>query len=255
MALDAFQALQAAQRPLARPTGSTGGTLLIAGATGALGHEVLRRLAGQPRYARTMVLTREPMRDALAGVHSLLVGDDAIARWPAAAADTALVLFDPPRLYYQRERALWAPQPGQLPALARWLHGCGVRTLALVQPHDQGRLPEALKSGLASLDEQVLAALGFERLLLLRSAQRPRSVRAPGAPERLAAWMLSIARFMVPDSERPVRAGSMARLLEAALAQAPPGIHVASPELVWRAAQGTPGHLQAVVEGWLRRTA
>jgi hypothetical protein len=36
----------------------------------------------------------------------------------------------------------------------------------------------------------------------------------------------------------------------AALQAAPPGIHVAAPELVWRAAQG---RLDAVVAGWLGR--
>ena len=63
---------------------------------------------------------------------------------------------------------------------------------------------EALKRGLANLDEQAVAALGFERLILLRSAQKPKDARLASAGERLAAWMLSITRFMVPPSEQPV---------------------------------------------------
>jgi hypothetical protein len=43
---------------------------------------------------------------------------------------------------------------------------------------------------------------------------------------------------MVPSSEQPVRAAKVADLLAAALRLARPGIHVAAPELVWRAAQG-----------------
>ena len=125
-------------------------------------------------------------------------------RW--STADTALVLFDPPRLFYDRERALWTPEPAQLLALARWLRACGVRTLAIVLPHAHGRLPEALKRGLASLDEQAVAALGFERLLVVRSAQKPAAQRHANPAERLAHWMLSISRFMVPPSEQPVRA-------------------------------------------------
>jgi hypothetical protein len=252
MAADPFQALQAARRATAPAAGhGSAGTLLIAGATGALGQEVLHRLAGSPqRFAHVRVLAREPMRDGLRGVESFLVPEAPIAQWPAVQADNALIMFDPPRLYYGRERALYAPEPAQLPALARWLRAGGVRTLAVVQPHAQGRLPEALKRGLAGLDEQAVVALGFERVLLLRSAQKPKDGRPAHPAERLAAWMLSIARFMVPASEQPVRAAKVAELVDVALRIAPPGVHVAAPELVWRAAQGEA--LEAVATAWLQ---
>lgn len=247
MAPDPLQALQAANR---RPLdgGPSKGTLLIAGATGALGHELVRRLAGRHRYDHTLVLAREPIRDGLPGVETWQVPALPIAQWPPVAAHTALVLFEPPRLFYDRERALWTPEPAQLPALAAWLRACGVQTLAVVLPHDQGCLPEALKHGLASLDEQAVVALGFERVLLVRSAQKPAAVRYASLGERLAAWMLSIARFMVPASEQPARASKVAELVDVALALAPPGVHVAAPELVWRATQG---ELRAVVQGWV----
>ncbi|MGJ7510385.1 hypothetical protein [Variovorax sp. GT1P44] len=250
MAVDPLQVLQAANRasaPVLAP-GDAAGTLLIAGATGVLGHELVRRLAGRHRFDHTLVLAREPIRDALKGVETVLTPSTPIAQWPLVKADTALVLFEPPRLYYDRERALWTPEPAQLPALAAWLHACGVRTLAVVQPHAQGRLPEALKRGLASLDEQAVVSLGFERVILVRSAQKPAKGRFANPGERLAAWMLSITRFMVPQSEQPVRASKVAELVDVALRIAPPGVHVAAPELVWQASQG---ELRAVVEGWV----
>jgi hypothetical protein len=162
------------------------------------------------------------------------------------------VCFDPPRLYHDRERALWTPTPEQLPHIARWLRDCGVRTLAVVQPHAQGRLPEALKRGLASMDEHAVAALGFDRLLFIRSAQKPAKGARGSAPQRLAEWMLSIVRFMVPASEQPVRAAVVAHFVDAALRLAPPGTYVAAPELVWQAAQGD---TEAVVRGWLQAGA
>lgn len=254
MAIDPMQVLQAARRPPSRGDdgASAEQSLLIAGATGALGNELLRRLAGSHRYAHTQVLAREPMQDGLRGVQTVLmpeagVGDET-STWPRVQADVALVCFDPPRLYHDRERALWAPAPEQLPQIARWLRDCGVRTLAVVQPHAQGRLPEALKRGLASMDEQAVAALGFERLLLVRSARKPAAGPRGSAPQRLAEWMLSIARFMVPASEQPVRAAVVAQFVDAALRFAPPGTYVAPPELVWQAAQGD---TEAVVRAWL----
>lgn len=251
MSADPLQALQAANRAI--PSTAAGeGTLLIAGATGALGQELVRRLAGRHRFDHTRVLAREPIRDGLRGVETLLAPAGEIAQWPPVAADVALVLFEPPRLYYDRERALWTPEPAQLPALARWLRASGVRTLAVVQPHEQGKLPEALKRGLASLDEEAVVALGFERVIIVRSAQKPAAARFSNPAERLAAWMLSVARFMVPTSEQPVRATKVAELVDLALRIAPPGVHVAAPELVWQAAQG---ELRAVVDGWFRGRA
>jgi hypothetical protein len=244
---DPLQALQAAQRrsPVAaRPR------LLIAGATGALGNEMLRQLSGSSAFEHTEVLAREPIRAGLRGVRTRVVPSDDPASWPVASADVAVVMFDPPRLFYDRERALWTPAPEQLPALAGWLHGSGVRTLALVLPHVQGRLPEALKRGLASLDEQAVARLGFQRLLIVRSAQKPAEDAPANAAVRLARLMLSVFKYMIPSSEQPVRGSVVARFVAAALQEAPRGIHVAPPELVWRAAQGP---VRDAVRQWLGR--
>ncbi|HYP70664.1 MAG TPA: hypothetical protein VEP93_07240, partial [Variovorax sp.] len=97
-----------------------------------------------------------------------------------------------------------------------------------------------------------VASLGFERLLLVRSAQKPAKGVRGSAPQRLAEWMLSIARFMVPASEQPVRATVVAQFVDAALRLAPPGTHVAAPELVWQAAQGD---IEAAVRAWLQTAA
>jgi hypothetical protein len=245
MAQDPLQVLQAASR---RTSSVAQPRLLIAGATGVLGNEVLRRLAGSSAFSLTQVLAKEPITEGLRNVRTLLVTEGSPAEWPLAAADVAVVLFDPPRMFYQRERALWTPAPEQLVALAGWLRRSGVRTLAIVLPHAPGRLPEALKRGLANLDEQAVAALGFERLVLLRSAQKPGEVRQASAPARLAHWMLGIFKYMVPSSEQPVRASRVADLLAVTLRVAPPGIHIAPPEVVWQAAQQEP---LRVVRNWL----
>jgi hypothetical protein len=243
-----IQVLQAARptdsMPLRKPR------LVIAGATGVLGNEVLRRLVGLQQFERTIVLAREPITPALRDVATTLVASDCPDDWLPMAGETGVILFDPPRLFYQRERALWTPRPDQLPALASWMRRSGVTTVAIVLPHAQGRLPEALKRGLASLDEQRVAALGFERLLLIRSAQKPGAVPPSGVLPRVAHWMISIAKFMVPSSEQPVRASKVAELLAVALQLAPPGIHIAAPELVWRAAQGG---LREIAGQWLQR--
>ncbi|MBX3660307.1 MAG: hypothetical protein KF740_17870 [Ramlibacter sp.] len=248
MHADPIQALRAAQRVV--PAAAPRDVLLVAGATGTLGGEVLRRLAGSQRFAVAHVLAREPFTDGLRGVRTLCVPGDEPASWPRVAASSGVIMFDPPRLFHDRERALWTPAPADLVAVARWMRDCGARTLAVVLPHAQGRLPAALRHGLAGLDEQAVASLGFERVLFVRSAQRP-GAAVPGRPllQRVAHWMLSVFQYMVPSSEQPVRAVKVAEFVDLALQLAPPGIHVAAPDLVWRAAQQD---LRQAVARWLQ---
>ncbi len=238
--------------------------LLVAGATGVLGAEVLRRLAGSGRFAHTEVLASEPMATGLSSVGIVLASPLPFEEWPThlPAAQVGVVMFEPPRLYHDRERALWTPAPAQLARLAQWLRRCGVQTLVVVLPHAQGRLPVALKRGLANLDEHAVAALGFERLLIVRSAQKLQPARPARALERVAAWMLSTLSYMIPASELPVRPSKLAEFVEAALRVLPPGTHVASPELLWQAAQGKgdwqgrgTSDMQLVVQAWLNGAA
>jgi hypothetical protein len=212
--------------------------LLIAGATGALGHAVMRRLVGTHRFAHTQVLASEPMAQGMRMVSLTQVAGEVNA-WPALAAGctAAVVMFEPPRLYYERERALWTPQAQQMPELARWLKSAGVQTLAVVLPHNQGSLPESLKRGLASLDEHALAALGFERLIIVRTAQKPAALAKKHPLERLAQSMLGIFAYMVPSSEQLARPTKIAEIVDALLQVAPRGITVLAQEEIWRLAQ------------------
>lgn len=252
MTAQPIQALRAANRPAA--TAPPRPTLLLVGATGATGNAVLRQLVGAGRFGATHVVAREPLTPGLRGLQALCIppgelGDG--AHWPAQPAQTAVVMFDPPRLFHGRERALWTPTPAELPAVAGWLRRCGVTTLAVVLPHDQGRLPAALKQGLAGVNEQAVAALGFERVLLVRTAQKPGKPAKPlSRLQAVAHWMLSIFQYMVPRSEQPVRTARVAEFVGLALQLAPPGIHVAAPEWVWRAGQQD---VRATVAQWLGR--
>ena len=260
MSISPLTALRAALQPapltslvtaLAKPR------LIVAGATGVLGNEVLRRLAGSGRFAQTLVLAKEPIVTSVAQVSIHEVSGDVQAWQPMAnghRADVGVVMFEPPRLYYQRERALWTPAPEQLLALAHWLKRSGLHTLVVVVPHAQGRLPDAVKRGLANLDEQALAAVGFERLLLVRSAQKAMPIAVKGWLNKIAAWMLSTLSYMIPANEQPVRPSKLAEFIEIAIHHLPVGTHVASPELLWRAAgsMDTPQVVQTWLKGSIR---
>lgn len=241
-------ALAAAQRPAPRDA-TRPRRVLVLGGGGVLGAAVLERLLALGRFAHVGVWTVAPLQTALRRLEPV-----ADAQWAAFAPDTALVVFDRERHANGRDEAFARPAPAALPALAGHLKALGVRTLVVVVPHAPGRLPQALRAGLASLDEGAVAALGFDRLVFMRAAQAGGAAAgAAAAPARLARWMLSQLHWMVPQREQPVRSATVARVaarLAAVLPEAAPGDRVMPPELLWAAAQRPDD--DSVVDAWLR---
>lgn len=227
---------------------------LVIGGGGTLGSAVLERLLAGRRFAHVRVLVTQGFHAAMHGLEPLVVAPSAIDTLPAVplAADIALVVFDRTRRANGREDAFVKPQPAALPALARWLFAGGVRQLAVVLPHSMASLPQALKAGLASLDEHAVAALGFEHVVFVRSAQLPADDRADQWLQRVADGVIAQLRFMVPQAEQPVRVQKVAAFVAELVARLPastPGTRVAPPELVWLTAQTRdPG---AMVQAWL----
>jgi len=227
--------------------------VVVAGGGGALGSAVLETLLSRRGLAPVRVLTTRPLSTAMPGLEPVVVDTlAAVSPSPLPAsiptpipipipmADTALIVFDRERHANGRELAFLRPLPDDLVPLARWLHDRGVRSLIVVLPHAPAQLPEALKRGLANLDEQSVSALGFERLVFVRSAQAPSSERAAQWLQRLADGLLAQMRLMVAPTQQPVRARKVAQFVAELVLQLPghdPGTRVVPPELVWLAAQ------------------
>jgi len=244
---DAPAAAPAARRP----------AVLVVGAGGALGSAVVEALLAGGAFAPVRVLVAQDLRAGLDGLESVAApvsfdadpGADAQASAPLA--DTALIVFDRIRHANGRDDAFWRAEPALLPAIAAWLQRGGVRRLLVVLPHQVATLPQALKAGLASLDEQAVAALGFEHFIIVRSAQPPAASPNRGL-QKLADLVLAQLRLMTPQPEQPVRAKKVAELaarLAARLPSAAPGTRVMAPEWVWHAAQVV--HIDTVVDAWL----
>lgn len=238
-------------------TGARAPTVLVAGGAGALGAAVLEALLASRRFAQVRVLATRALTTAVPGLEPVTVDaydtDHAVAT-EGPVADMAVLVFDRERRANGRELAFVRPQPHDLPALAGWLRRAGVASLVVVLPHTPAGLPEALKRGLANLDEQAAAALGFEHLVFVRSAQKPGSVRAAQWLQRLADGVLAQMQMMVAASDQPVRASKVAQFVLELTAQLPasePGTRVAPPELVWQAAQMRDARL--LVQAWLAR--
>lgn len=231
-------ALRAGHAPV--PRRAVGPRVLVAGGAGVLGAAVLEQLLGGRAFVQVGVLVTQPVSPALSGLWPVVWPEGVAPPAGPIGCHTAVVVFDRERHANGRERAFLRPEPAGLPALAAWLHAAGVRHLLVVLPLDVAALPQALRRGLANLDEQAVAAMGFEHLVFMRAAQAPAGARPSHPGDRLARWMLSQLQMMVPQRDKPVRAAKVAALaaqIAARLAGSPAGTRVLPSELVWEAAQ------------------
>jgi hypothetical protein len=247
----------ALRAPPAHSRRGGGPGVLLVGGGGALGSAVLEALLGRGRLAPLRVLVTQAFKGAVRGLEPLLAPDlEDLAEPARPLALSAVVVFDRERHANGREDAFVRAEPPSLPLLARWLRRQGVRHLVIVLPHSPAGLPQALKLGLASLDEQAVTSLGFEHVVFVRSAQQPVGERAGAWLQRVADGLLMQLRLMIPASHQPVRVLKVAQFVAELAAQLPgssAGSRVVPPELVWQAAQQD--DVAPLVEAWLKGEA
>ena len=259
-----LDALHAGLRYPAPPAAATRRAVLVVGGGGPLGSAVLEQLLGGGQWARVAVLVSQPLEVAVSGLEAWpaawldappQAGRPRLAANPEVTPDTAVLVFDRERSRHGREVALTRPDPARLPTIARGLLGLGVQRLVVVLPHAPGLLPQALRAGLASLDEQAVAALGFHQLVMVRPARALAAAAAgtrPGFWPRVAGAVLAQLQLMVPQREQPLRAARVAHFvgdLALALPAMAAGTRVVAPELLWDWAQ--PGAGPQVLRSWL----
>jgi hypothetical protein len=275
MIVDAMKA----DRGPARKAGPAAPTVLLAGGGGLLGSSMLELLLAERGFGHVKVLATPKFRVAMRGLEPLLLTPEeeasvthaqplaAVAPAVSAAgasppphaaigpggdADIAIIVFDRERHANGRDEGFVRPTPEGLPPLARWLHRHGVKHLLVVMPHQASNMPQTLMAGLANLDEQAVASIGFSHVVFVRSAAPPPKASGGEWLQRLAHGLLAQLLFMVPQAHQPVRARKVAQFvvaLASALPRASAGTRVAPPTLVWQASQMQAP--QALVDAWL----
>jgi uncharacterized protein YbjT (DUF2867 family) len=205
-------------------------TLLLVGATGLVGREVLRLALADPRVGHLVAPTRRPLT-AHPRLTNPPVDFDALppdAPWWQADA-VICTLGSTIRKAGSREVFRRIDHDYPL-AVARLAHAHGARSFALTS--STGAHPAASSFYLRTKGalERDLEACGFASLTLVRPSLIGGRRDESRPAERLAMLLMTAFRPLIPRRYRMVPAASIARtLLEAALA-ANPGRHAIESE-------------------------
>lgn len=219
----------------AASTTAPGKRLLILGATGAVGREVLRLALQHPQVRQVLAPTRRPLP-----AHPRLVNpitdfarpEEALAEGAQAGGVDAVVCALGTTIRLAGSQAAFAAVDRDLPiALGRAALRLGARSLALNSSLG------ASASGNFYLRtkfqaEEGLRQLGFASYTVVRpsliDAQRTES--RPG--ERVGLWVSRVLGPLIPRRYRPVAASAIARTLLQAALDAEPGQHTIESEQI-----------------------
>lgn len=219
----------------AASTTAPGKRLLILGATGAVGREVLRLALRHPQVRQVLAPTRRPLP-----AHPRLVNpitdfarpEEALAEGAQAGGVDAVVCALGTTIRLAGSQAAFAAVDRDLPiALGRAALRLGARSLALNSSLG------ASASGNFYLRtkfqaEEGLRQLGFASYTVVRpsliDAQRTES--RPG--ERVGLWVSRVLGPLIPRRYRPVAASAIARTLLQAALDAEPGQHTIESEQI-----------------------
>ncbi|MBQ0937343.1 NAD(P)H-binding protein [Ideonella paludis] len=192
--------------------------LLLLGATGLVGQQVLAQALANPAVARVVAPTRRPLAphpkllNPIVDFKALPQADWWAADAVVCCLGTTLKLAGSPAAFREVDHDF-------VLAAARLARAAGTPTFAL-----NSSLGAAASSGNLYLrtkgeTEDALAALGFTSLTVVRPSLLdggPRPDSRPG--EALGLWFARVARPLIPARYRAVRTEAVARaLLQAAL--------------------------------------
>ena len=209
-------------------------TVLVAGATGLVGRELLAAWRAASPPPTVHALARRLPAAAAPGVHWHAVDYAALAPLPAATA--ACCALGTTIKTAGSQAAFRAVDFDAVLAFARAARAAGVRRFAVVSALGADAHSGVFYNRVKGEMEQALAALEFPCLVIARPSLLAGDRAAIGQPvragERLALAATAPLRALIPKAWRPIAAGTVARAIVRALQQGKLGTQViASAEL------------------------
>ena len=202
-----------------------GRRVLVAGATGLVGRELLAALAQDPAVGEVLALVRRPVApEAIPErVRQVLVDYDALERHVARhPADQVACALGTTMRQAGSERAFRKVDLDYPLALARAARAAGARHFLLVSAIGADPRARTLYSRVKGELEEGLRALGFPALTIARPSLLD-GAREEDRP--LERWASRLA-FLAPSAWKPVHGRQVARALARAAREDRPGVQV-----------------------------
>lgn len=205
-------------------------SLLLAGASGLIGNEVVRQALALPGLQAVHALVRRTPATAATDSRLHWLQADFAHLGALPAADAALCALGTTIKVAGSQAAFRAVDFDAVLAFARAAQTAGVRRLAVVSALGADAGSGVFYNRVKGEMEAALGALAFTSLIIARPSLLVGDRAALGQPvrlgERLGLAVSTPLGPLVPAAWRPIRADVVARALLRALAAAPPGVQV-----------------------------
>ncbi len=203
-------------------------SVLLAGATGLIGRELLQLLLARIPAVRLHALVRRVPDAADARVHWQRVD---FARLPVLpAADEAWCCLGTTLKQAGSQAAFRAVDFDAVLAFAQAARAAGVTRFGVVSALGASARSASFYSRVKGQMEEAVAALGFEHLVIARPSLLAGDRGALGQPlrtgEQLALWLTGPIAGFIPKTVRPIKAVTVARGMIVALRQQAAGVRI-----------------------------
>jgi uncharacterized protein YbjT (DUF2867 family) len=211
--------MAAASAPTSSDAVPRGRRVLIAGASGLVGRELLRELLADASIVQVHALVRRELAQRHARLVQHVVD---FARLPALPAiDEAYIAFGPKIKVAGSQAAFRAVDADAVLAVARAAREAGATRLGVVSAMGADARSRVFYSRVKGETEQALAQLGFATLVIARPSMLVGDRTAVGQPvrrgEEIAAQVSRWLAFAIPANYRAIEAARVARALCAAV--------------------------------------
>jgi uncharacterized protein YbjT (DUF2867 family) len=202
--------------------------VLLAGGTGLIGRELTLQLLAETPPPSLHLLVRRKLDAADARLRWRVVDFAALPRLPAAQA--AYCCLGSTIRQAGSQAAFRAVDFDAVLAFARAARAAGVTHFAVVSALGASPRSATFYNRVKGEMEAAVGALGFASVVIARPSLLAGDRAALGQPqragERLALALTGPFTGLIPKAVRPIRAGTVARAMIAALRQSRPGVRI-----------------------------
>ena len=205
--------------------------VMLVGASGLVGGQVLQQLLDDPRCDAVVAPTRRPLAHADPALHNPVVDFERLpVDAPWWAVDAVICALGTTIRDAGSQDAFRRVDHDYPLAIARQAHAHGATTFVLVSAMGADADSRLFYSRTKGEVEQALGALGFASLTLLRPGLLGGERRQHRSGERVALRVMGVLDGVLPRRYRIVPAERVADALLQAALDAPPGRHVIASE-------------------------